>query len=198
MLRYRAVARIRDVDDQRERLSAAVWSVLAERGLPGLTVRAVAERAGCSTGLVMHAFADRAALLAHARTVLHNRTAARADAVTGTPQEILRGVLLEGAPLTSAKREEARVWIGFLAAALADPALAALHRRYNRAFVRRLQSLVADSHPEWTDQAVGQYARELAALIEGLNTLAAVDPQTYPAATIRAALDNALAAAEGR
>lgn len=68
------MARSRDLVAQRERLSEATWSVLTERGLPGLTLRAVAERAGCTTGLVMHAFPTKESLLLHARDLLHART----------------------------------------------------------------------------------------------------------------------------
>src|SRR5438045_2417986 len=82
--RWAGMARQRDVEGHRARLSAAAWAVLAERGLAGLTVRAVAERAGCSTGLVMHTFPDKRALLRHARELLHRRTAdAAADAEAG-------------------------------------------------------------------------------------------------------------------
>jgi TetR/AcrR family transcriptional regulator, transcriptional repressor of bet genes len=188
------MARTRDLDGQRARLSAATWSVLAEQGPQGLTVRAVAARAGCSTGLVMHAFPDKRALLKHARTLLHERTARYADAVTGTPEERLRGVLLRAASLTADKRDEARVWAGFLAAALGDEDLAELHRTYNRAFVARIQGLLAAARPGCDRAALAQHAKSLIALVEGLNALAAVDPRGYPPAAQRRAIEAALAA----
>jgi AcrR family transcriptional regulator len=195
------MARTRDLGAQRERLSAATWSVLAEQGLQGLTVRAVAARAGCSTGLVMHAFPDKRALLKHARTLLHERTAATADAVTGTPVEVLRGVLMQAASLSGGKREEARVWAGFLAAALADEDLAELHRTYNRAFVSRVQRLLAACRPDRSRTALASQAKALIALVEGLNALAAVDPRVYSAAgqrrAVNAAVDAALRAGPG-
>ncbi|MGL3200357.1 MULTISPECIES: TetR family transcriptional regulator, partial [Curtobacterium] len=72
--------RIRDDAAHRARLSDAVFTTLAELGPTGLTLRAVAERAGCTTGLVLHTFPDKRALLLHAREVLHERTRARAEA----------------------------------------------------------------------------------------------------------------------
>ena len=50
-----------------EALPRAVWAVLAHQGLEKLTVRAVAAAARCTTGLVMHRFPNRRALLLHAR-----------------------------------------------------------------------------------------------------------------------------------
>jgi TetR/AcrR family transcriptional repressor of bet genes len=189
------MTRQRDLSEQRARLSAATWSVLAEQGLPGLTLRAVARRAGCTTGLVLHAFADRRALLVHAREMLHARTAERADeieAAGGAPQEVLRAVLLQAASLTEEKREEARVWVSFLAAALADPALAALHTAHNTAFLRRVGRLIAECRPDWDDSRCLRTAKSVVALTEGLNALAAVDPVSYPATDQQHAIDVAL------
>ncbi|GIJ40091.1 TetR/AcrR family transcriptional regulator [Micromonospora andamanensis] len=191
------MARRRDLADQQRRLSAATWSVLAERGLPGLTLRAVAERAGCTTGMVLHTFADKQALLVHARELLHRRTGQRADAAqaaAGSPLEALRAVLFQAASPTEEEREEARVWVGFLAAALADPVLADLHRDYNRRFVTRIRGLVSAARPELGPAETADTATSLVALVEGLNTLACVDPETYGEQVQRSALDAALAA----
>jgi AcrR family transcriptional regulator len=189
--------RQRDVVAQRELLSGAVWQVLAESGLPGLTVRAVAARAGCTSGLVMHAFPTKRALLLHARELLHERTAARADALQhagGEPRAVLRDVLLRAVALTPEAADEARVWVGFLAAALADPELAARHRANNRSFVTRIARLVGAVRPEWTDERCRTAAKRLVALVEGLSALAAADPATYSPATQREAVAAAVAA----
>ncbi|WP_432492612.1 TetR family transcriptional regulator C-terminal domain-containing protein [Kineococcus auxinigenes] len=190
--------RRRDVDEQRERLSAATWSVLAEHGLAGLTLRAVAERAGCTTGLLMHTFADKRALLLHARALLHERAARSAEAAeagTTDPAGRLRAVLHQAACLTPAKREDARVWLAFLAAAAADEELAAAHREGNRVFVRRVERLLGEAHPGLPRARRAARARGLVALVEGLNSLAAVDPATYPARAQAAAIDDAVQAA---
>ncbi|NAZ86666.1 TetR/AcrR family transcriptional regulator [Kineococcus indalonis] len=190
--------RRRDVDSQREQLSRAVWSVLAEQGLPGLTVRAVAERAGCTTGLVMHAFAGRHELLVHARRLLHERAAESADAAeagAAGPAERLRAVLRQAACLTPAGRERARVRVAFLAAAAGDEELAAVHRQNNRVFVRRVERLLAEAAPDLPRAQREVRARSLVALVEGLNCLAAADPATYPARAQTAALDDAVRAA---
>jgi TetR/AcrR family transcriptional regulator, transcriptional repressor of bet genes len=175
------VARKKDVQADRERLSAAVWSVLAERGLTGLTLRAVAERAGCTTGLVLHTFPDKRALLVHARELLHQRTAVRADAAEQGARDAvgkLKAVLSQ-AVTPSGNHDESRVWVGFLAASLADQALADLHVAHSRAFLRRLERLLAPVRPDWDDARRAQAAKSLVALVEGFNVLAMRDPGTY-------------------
>lgn len=188
--------RQRDVGAQRELLSNAVWQVLADHGLPGLTLRAVAERAGCTTGLVMHAFPTKKALLLHARDLLHERTAVRADAAeaaSADAESALAAVLGQAIDLPHGHHDESRVWVGFLAAALADDALAERHRAANHSFVARIRRLVSACRPEWTDEQLEPATKSLVALVEGLNVLAAADPAGYPAELQQEALAKALA-----
>jgi TetR/AcrR family transcriptional repressor of bet genes len=189
------VPRPRDVDGHRARLSAATWAVLAERGLTGLTVRAVAERAGSSTGLVMHTFPDKRALLRHARDLLHRRTAeaaAAAEAGAGEPGERLRAVLRQAVALTPAALDEARVWLGFSAAAVADPELTELHVEHHRVFRERVGRLVGDVRPDWTAERAAASAAALVAVAEGLAVLSALDPAGYPPPAREAAIDAAV------
>lgn len=189
------MARQRDLDDQQRRLSEATWSVLTERGLTGLTLRAVAERAGCSTGLVLHAFPDKKALLLHARDVLHARTAATADAAeaSGTsPRDALQAVLFNALAPETGDDDEARVWISFLAAALADPELAARHRQQNRRFVERIERLLAACRPDWDAPRLRLEALTLVAQSEGFSTLGAADPETYSPGSQRAGMARAV------
>jgi AcrR family transcriptional regulator len=183
------------VGAQRDRLSNAVWQVLAQDGLPGLTLRAVADRAGCTTGLVMHAFPTKKALLLHARDLLYERTAVRADAAeaaSGDPFGALAAVLGQAVDLPHGHHEESRVWVGFLAAALADADLADRHRAANHSFLARIRRLVAACRPEWTDDRLELTTKSLVALVEGMNVLAAADPAGYPARLQQDALAKAL------
>lgn len=189
------MARRRDVDGQREALSAATWSVLAEGGLARLTLRAVAERAGCSTGLVLHTFPDRRALLAHARRRLRERATARveaAEAAATEPQEALRDVLLSVLALGSEWSDEPRVWTSFLAASLDDPDLAEHHLEGNRALLARVTRLLGACHDDWGAERVRITAMALVALVEGLNVLGSADDESYPAQAQRLAVLTAL------
>ncbi|WP_291048234.1 GNAT family acetyltransferase [Herbiconiux sp.] len=189
------MARQRNLDDQQQRLSEATWSVLTERGLTGLTLRAVAERAGCSTGLVLHAFPDKKALLLHARDELHARTAATADAAEASgasPRDALLAVLFNALAPESGDDDEARVWISFLAAALGDPELAARHTEQNRRFVDRIERLLAACRPDWDTSRTREEALVLVAQSEGFSTLGAADPETYSPAAQRAGMARAV------
>jgi AcrR family transcriptional regulator len=191
------MARRADPPAQEELLSRAVWEVLAQQGLERLTIRAVAAAAGCTTGLVMHRFPHRRALLLHARQLLHERTQARVEALeagAATPQAALRAVLLQGLALDEESTTESRVWVGFLAASVGDEELAAVHRTNNRAWRRRVTRLVSAAAPRWDRRRAATAAFALIALVEGAAALASADPRAYPHVAQRAALDAALAA----
>ena len=178
-------------------LSRAVWDVLAQQGLERLTIRAVAAAAGCTTGLVMHRFPNRQALLMHARVLLHERTRLRVEALekaSESPRAALRAVLAQGLANTEAGTVESVVWIGFLAATVGEPQLLELHRTNTRAWRQRILRLVAAAAPSWPADQVSTAALVLMGMAEGAAALASADPETYSAELQEAALDRTLAA----
>ena len=191
------MSRTADRPAQAEALSRAVWDVLAHQGLERLTVRAVAAAAGCTTGLVMHRFPNRRALLRHARELLHETSRRRVEALeaaAGSPRAALRAVLRQGLAVDQETINGSVVWIGFLAAAFADDELIEIHRRNNRLWRERLERLVAAAAPEWPAARVSTVALALSAMVEGAAAFAAADPDSCPAAAQETMLDGALAA----
>lgn len=177
-----------------ERVSAAVWAVVAESGIEATTVRAVAEKADCTTGLIMHHFGSRTAMLTHARQLLFTRVAQRADraeAAYADPRDRLAAVLESILPLDATRTEEARVWSGFAAAALASPELRDVHVANTGEWRARITRLVGDAAAgRETDFELA--AGRLIATTEGLAVLAILDAEIYPPAQQKAILDDAV------
>jgi TetR/AcrR family transcriptional repressor of bet genes len=189
------VSRIADKPAQQAQLSRAVWEVLARQGIERLTIRAVAAAAGCTTGLVMHRFPNRQALLRHARELLHQRTRERVEALEAdapTPRAALRAVLAQGLALDDETTTESIVWVGFLAASVGDPELAALHQVNTRAWRERITRLISTVMPGWPPDRVATTTLALIAMAEGAAALASADPAVYPPAAQLAMLDAAL------
>ncbi|WP_091031610.1 TetR/AcrR family transcriptional regulator [Glycomyces harbinensis] len=191
------MARRADHGAQQERISEAVWTLLAGKGIEHLTIRAVAQAAGCTTGLVMHRFPGRRALLVHARDLLHARTRVRVERIEAeapTPRAALRAVLAQGMALTEDSAQEALVWMGFLAASVGDEELIALHRKNNRAWRDRVARLVAASAPDWPAERADAAVFALVAASEGAAQLACFDPEVYDARAQESMLDATLEA----
>lgn len=191
------MSRTADPAAQQAQLSRAVWEVLANQGIERLTIRAVAAAAGCTTGLVMHRFPNRQALLQHARHLLHERTRARVDALEAeatSPRAALHAVLAQGLALDADTTAESVVWVGFLAAAVGDDELTAQHQANNRAWRERITRLVTAAAPDWPDNQTATTVFALIAMVEGAAALSFTDPAAYPPPAQLAMLDTTLAA----
>ncbi|UNO38412.1 TetR family transcriptional regulator C-terminal domain-containing protein [Streptomyces sp. MST-110588] len=186
-----------DREARREDVSQAVWRVLADKGFGGLTLRAVATAMGVSTGMLMHYFPTKRALVAHALDLLEKRTAERprrARPIEGLAA--LRAVLLDVLPLTPDDVARNRIWVSSWDLALADDALgtdqADRYARMRTAIrphleaARDLGELPATADPE-------QLAATAVAFTHGLVVQALFDPGRFPEDVQVAMLDGFLA-----
>jgi AcrR family transcriptional regulator len=181
-----------DHEERREAISQAVWQVVSDSGLDGLTLRAVAAAAGCTTGMVTHYFADKKELLAHARTEMHRRMAARIDTLPATDgaRNALYVVAEQALPLDEERHLEAVVWSQFLLSTRNDPALLAEHTRSHASWIDRLTTLVTAACLDRLELAeLKNRVRSLVACLDGLALNAVTDPDAYPPDLQRRVLD---------
>ncbi|MEV0255765.1 TetR/AcrR family transcriptional regulator [Streptomyces sp. NPDC050732] len=186
-----------DREARREDVSEAVWQVLADKGFGGLTLRAVAAAMGVSTGMLMHYFPTKRALLTHALDLLEKRTAERPRRTRPAPGlATVRAMLLDILPLTPGDTARNRVWVGSWDLSLADDELAAEQAgRYERLratlrphleAARDLGELPAGADPE-------QLAATAVAFTHGLVVQALFAPDRFSVERQTALLDGFLA-----
>lgn len=151
----------------RDNITRAVIGVIAQSGFEGLSVRAVAARAGVSSGAVQHHFETKAAMLHAAITAI---TSAATDRYTAMeemedPVERLRAIADALLP-AEADDPVARVWLAFAARAAVDEDI---RTEYVAVWGRvrsglRLLLAAATARPE----TAGDDSVELLALLDGL------------------------------
>ncbi|MBB5934717.1 TetR/AcrR family transcriptional regulator [Streptomyces zagrosensis] len=172
-----------DREARREDVSEAVWQVLADKGFGGLTLRAVAAAMGVSTGMLMHYFPTKRALLTHALDLLEKRTAERPRRVRpAAGLATVRAMLLDILPLTPGDTARNRVWVSSWDLSLADDGLATEQAdRYTRLratirphleAARDLGELPAAADPD-------QLAATAVAFTHGLVVQALFDPDRF-------------------
>jgi TetR/AcrR family transcriptional regulator, transcriptional repressor of bet genes len=176
-----------DHEERRAELREAVWRLASRDGLEAVTVRGVAEEAGCSTGALVHYFDDKEELLLFAfRTVADRvmRRVAAAEEATTNPLELARAMLLEGLPLDRERQAEVRVWFAFLGLALTRPALARDQRITYRAWRDRVAERLAAAQENGlirADVDPDPQAAALVGLVDGLAVQATFEPRALSA-----------------
>lgn len=187
-----------DHELRREQLAAAVWTLARRSGVGALTVRAVGQEAGWTSGAVQHYFPGKSDLLRYAFELVQQRSVSRLEEITsGVPAEAaLRATLDTLLPLDADIEAEGEIWFAFLGLAIGDPELRETARRGHR----EMLELVA----EQVDRAVGagvlrpgldpaDVAAELLALADGLNVQSLFRGQVFATAALRATAERRLA-----
>ncbi|MET7756639.1 TetR/AcrR family transcriptional regulator [Streptomyces sp. NPDC005389] len=186
-----------DRDARREDVSETVWQVLADKGFGGLTLRAVATAMGVSTGMLMHYFPTKRALITHALDLLEKRTAERPRrARPGAGLATVRVMLLDILPLTPDDTARNRIWVSSWDLSLADDGLASEQAdRYTRLRSSLLPHLEAarDLGELPADTDLEQLAATAVAFTHGLVVQALFDPARFPEEVQSAMLDDFLA-----
>ncbi|MDD9942654.1 MAG: TetR/AcrR family transcriptional regulator [Myxococcales bacterium] len=174
-----------DHEERQNELAQAALETLAREGVAGTTMRSVAETAGCTTGMLVHYFANKDAILIAALRCAQERTAARMRAVLNGPDTpgILSRFLAEALPLDAVRRQEWSIWLAFWGGANASPQLAGEHRARYREYigaVRRVLSIAVERGELAEVARSAEEAEALAAFIDGLGLQAMLDPGRLP------------------
>jgi TetR/AcrR family transcriptional repressor of bet genes len=167
----------REGEEQRRRdLIEATLDCVAERGLQGATVRAIALRAGVTAGLIRHYFPGKEELLQAAYATIMGRMTEQAKTALATVgQEPHRRLAAFVEASLVPPVIDARVfsqWASFIGRASSDPALALAHRAGYLGFRNEVEALVAEvlagSERTATKAELRRYAIAINAIIDGL------------------------------
>jgi TetR/AcrR family transcriptional regulator, transcriptional repressor of bet genes len=142
--------KFRRAGEQRRRqdLIEATLACVAERGLEGATVRAIARRAGVTAGLIRHYFPGKQDLVQAAYAAIMGRMTGHSKAALGDvepdPRRRLAAFLAASLEPPVIDARVFSVWASFSGRATAEPSLSAAHRAYYLGFRDEVESLVAE------------------------------------------------------
>jgi AcrR family transcriptional regulator len=109
----RAVPKVVDHDARRRDFIKAAYETITENGLANTTVRAVARKAGYTTGALVHYFGDKNELirlaLDYSGEVVRDRMVAAHQRQRG--RKALREIIVEALPLDKQRDANWRVWL---------------------------------------------------------------------------------------
>jgi AcrR family transcriptional regulator len=165
--------KIIDWDARRDEILSATWRVIARDGIEKATIRAIAQEANCSHGILAHYFDDKADILGSALLMSHRRLVARIEARAAglAGLDALRVVVQETLPLDEESDLEAQIEISFWGRALGNPELRDLQNREFDRFVARLRRHLEEAAKlgQLSDGVdIDLAAHQLVATIDGL------------------------------
>jgi AcrR family transcriptional regulator len=129
-----------DHDEKRAHVIAVASDLIARLGIEAVTVREIAEAAGCSTAIVSHYFHNKRELLLRIYSATIDHATARAIAPMAAHNNHPKAYLVEIMPLDAERLMEWRIWIAFWAKAAADSEIAAIQKEC----VRRTREAIKD------------------------------------------------------
>lgn len=139
------VPKLVDHDVRRREIAQAVWAVIAERGIEGVTLRSVAAEAGVSVGRIQHYYASREELVRDScRELLKAATQRFEAAGDATPVERLRRLILGWIPTTPEFAIGTSIWLAYEAKSVDDPVIAELVQRGHAGGVRETAALLGE------------------------------------------------------
>ncbi|MBP0454497.1 TetR family transcriptional regulator [Kitasatospora sp. RG8] len=170
-----------DHEERRRVIAEAVCALADERGLEGVTVRDVADRAQISMGAVQRCFRTKEEMLVFALAHVGERIAERVRArLVRTPAQSAATALghaaAEVALLGEEHRAEARVWLAFVAQAVVSAPLAETLRAGYAPLEDAFARLIEEGAARGTGEPAGEdapldarrEARTVLALADGL------------------------------
>ncbi len=159
-----------DRDARKAQFAEAVWQIILDRGISGVSIRTVADQASVAVGSLRHVFPTRAELVRFSAELMMQRARDRilSTIPSADPElyalEILKNLL----PLQPDSRAELEINLALIAESPALPELVQLrddaYRQLGRLCVRLVEMLTGGLR----DEDLVHEARRLHAIIDGI------------------------------
>ena len=183
-----------DADERHTAIITAVWQVIAERGMAGVSMRTVAAAAGVSVGRIQYRFHTKDELLRASLAAMLSGAADRyAEANTdASDAEALWQLIAHPLPRTKAARTGVALFYQYVAAGINHPHLADLLAEAKDGAEREAARLITGIAPHVQDPRT--VARALIAAADGLGMRVLTGGLSAAAAerTLRATIDRTL------
>ncbi|UWQ90292.1 TetR family transcriptional regulator C-terminal domain-containing protein [Rhodobacteraceae bacterium M382] len=163
-------------DQRKLALIEATLALVGEKGVQGATVRAIADRADVTQGLIRHHFSSKEELISaaydHHMTTLTTLAQATVDPTADTARSRLAGFVRATLTPPVVDQRSLALWAAFLNRVQQDAAMRAIHQRTYMVFRDHLEGLIHAALTESNHPAPQDRTRRLAiacnAVLDGL------------------------------
>lgn len=170
-------------DKRRQALITATLALAAEGGAKAATVRAIAERAGVTAGLIRHYFQSKENLVAeayrHHMTVMSDDSAAVLAYAPKDPLARLTAFVAASLKPPVLDHDVVVRWASFIQETRDNPVMLDIHHQTYHAYRDQLQALIAAIPGERSPAELRQLAIAANAVIDGLWLEGSILPQAF-------------------
>jgi AcrR family transcriptional regulator len=160
--------RVVDHAERRQQIVFALWLVIAQHGIEGVSLRHVAAEAGVSMGRIQHYFGTKEALvLAGCTALVDSAYGGYLETAGATPRDRLLHVVSQQIPRDDGGRMGVSVWYAYVAKAINHAAVRQVLAEARRGAEEECVRLIHAGGGAADPVALGQ-ARRLLALADGL------------------------------
>jgi AcrR family transcriptional regulator len=163
--------KIVDHEARRRDFIAAAYAIIMEEGLANTTVRAIAKKAGYTTGALVHYFTDKDELIREALDFFGKevRTRMRSAHREQTGRAALRETVLETLPTDARSASSWRVWLALWYHSESSVEMREEERRRYREWIGRLTRMIQEA------KSLGELPKSINARAEARALVALVD-----------------------
>ena len=160
--------RVVDHEERRWEIVYALWLVIAQHGIEGVSLRHVAAEAGVSMGRIQHYFGTKDALvLAGCTALVDSAYGGYLETVDADPRDRLLHVVSQQVPRDDAGRTGVSVWYAYVAKSINHAAVRQVLAEARRGAEDECARLIRADSGVGQEAALTQ-ARRLLALADGL------------------------------
>ena len=182
--------KIVDHEAQKEKLVIAAMGLIARHGLEGVTMRAVAAKAGLSYGSLFHYFESKDELLMYAVRYSTSAQTRRVNEYSSRHSGLkaLEHLLCDDAIMNDSSRDSWMVWMTFLYKAAIHEPFAEMNAELIAGWLARITSLLKEAQDKREVSATLDIEREaMAAWVfsAGIGQVGLLQPESLPPAMQR-------------
>lgn len=175
---------------KRQEIAEAAWTVISERGIDGASMRAIARKAGYTTGAIVHYFENKDELLEY---VIHHQSERFAESLVelqaqGDVVASIRELTINSIPIDSENLKRSSGWQSFLTTAENNPRIASTIRNIIASNIEKLTALVKRGQGQGVirnDLEASELADQLNAFTEGIVRIAPIEYDRLTAERLR-------------
>jgi AcrR family transcriptional regulator len=157
-----------DHEERRAEVVAVAARLIAQSGMEAVSVRDIAEAAGCSTAIVSHYFHNKRELLLLTYNATIEHATLRAQTALAAADGHPKAYLAEIMPLDEERWTEWRIWLQFWAKAAADPEIAEIQKNCVTRTRGNIQDILED------EQRKGRIARDVDCALQARRLLTSI------------------------